>query len=454
MSKFLLVEDDPKIRANLLFLMRRQGIEMDWVEDGAKAYEMILHSSPELLLLDIALPGMSGLEISRKLAESGKLPPTIVISGEAGIAQAVECLQLGVYDFIEKPFSPERLIRSIENCLGHRRLLEKVGTLESKLRGEKPLLGNSPAMEELNRNFMRIAPTRGRVLIYGESGSGKELVANAIHRNSPRSGKPFIKINCAAIPANLIEDELFGHARGAFTDARNDKSGLFEDANGGTLFLDEIGDMDLSLQSRLLRVLEDGKVCRIGSRKEIQVDVRVIAATHRNLDEMVAAGQFRQDLFFRLNALPIAVPALRDRKQDLPLLTEYFVDGFCRENHMRTKKVAGEVHAYFEQLSWPGNVRELRNLCERLVILGGDPITLEHLPDREEQPAPMASPQEPYWSALMDLPLKDFRKECEKRYILRHLEQAEGNFAEAAKAMGLQRTYLYQKVQSLGIQTG
>ena len=295
MTTILVVEDDPKIRANLLFQLREKGYEPRAVEDAESALEILQEGSlaPDLLLSDVRLPGLSGVDLVRRLAGNDILPPTIIVSGEASISETVEAVKLGVHDFIEKPFSKERLFQSIRNTLENAALRREVADLRSELDGEQAILGESPGMVKLRELIARAAPTDARVLIRGESGTGKELVASALHRQSSRARGPFIKINCAAIPSHLIEDELFGHARGAFTDARNAKAGLFEEAHGGTLFLDEIGDMEYSLQSRLLRVLEDGRVRRIGETKDREVDVRVLAATHCDLEKAVQESEFR-----------------------------------------------------------------------------------------------------------------------------------------------------------------
>ncbi len=455
MTRLLIVEDDDKIRASLLLQLREEGYAPRAL---ASAEEALAHledpraTLPDLLLLDVRLRGMSGVELVRRLAEAKRFPPTIIISGEASISETVDALRLGIHDFIEKPFSRERLLQSIRNALEHHALKREVATLKADLRGEPAILGDSPAIEALRQRIARAAVTDARVLIVGESGTGKELVASALHRQSARSQAAFIKINCSAIPHHLVEDELFGHAKGAFTDAKATKPGLFEEADGGTLFLDEIGDMDLTMQSRLLRVLEDGRVRRVGETRDRQVDVRVLAATHRNLEEEVKAGRFRDDLYFRLAHLPIAVPSLRERREDITPLFNHFLEQFSRQHRTRPRQADPDLLPYLERYAWPGNVRELRNLCERLVVFGADPLTPDQLPSSffEPESAPetgllLAS------TALPIVPLRDFKAQCEREYIESVLRRVRWNFTAAARVLDVQRTYLHQKVKVLGI---
>ena len=449
----LIVEDDAKIRANLVFQLREAGFLPHAVESAEAALgHLAATRAPDLLLLDVRLPGMSGIDLVRQLVAEERLPSTIIVSGEASISETVDALRLGVHDFIEKPFSKERLLRSIANTLEHAALRRQVADLRSELDQRDAILGGSPQIEQLRERIARAAPTDARVLIRGESGTGKELVANALHRGSPRHDAPFIKINCAAIPSHLIEDELFGHAKGAFTDARNAKPGLFEEADGGTLFLDEIGDMDYQLQSRLLRVLEDGRVRRIGETRDREVDVRVIAATHCDLEAAVQAGDFREDLYFRLAHLPLEVPPLRQREGDLRLLFDHFIERFTARHRVRPRAIEPEVYEVVARYRWSGNVRELRNVCERLVIFGGDPITPEHLPSSLFSETPG---QETGLVRLGHNPphltLRDFKTQCEKEYIESVLQRTSWNVSAAARHLEIQRTYLHQKITQLGI---
>ena len=454
MTTILVVEDDPKIRANLLFQLREKGYEPRAVEDAESALEILQEGSlaPDLLLSDVRLPGLSGVDLVRRLAGNDILPPTIIVSGEASISETVEAVKLGVHDFIEKPFSKERLFQSIRNTLENAALRREVADLRSELDGEQAILGESPGMVKLRELIARAAPTDARVLIRGESGTGKELVASALHRQSSRARGPFIKINCAAIPSHLIEDELFGHARGAFTDARNAKAGLFEEAHGGTLFLDEIGDMEYSLQSRLLRVLEDGRVRRIGETKDREVDVRVLAATHCDLEKAVQESEFREDLYFRLAHLPLEVPPLRQRGSDVGMLFDHFVAAFLKRHRARPRKVEPQVYEQLQRYGWPGNVRELRNVCERLVVFGGDPITTDELPSAffTEIPA-LETGLVRLDERHPTLSLRDFKSQCEKEYIESVLRRTNWNVSAAARLLDIQRTYLHQKISNLGI---
>jgi DNA-binding NtrC family response regulator len=454
MTQLLIVEDDEKIRASLLLQLREEGFAPTSVNNAEEALALLEPARsplPDLLLLDVRMRGMSGVDLVRRLVELRRFPPTIIISGEASISETVEALRLGVHDFIEKPFTRERLLQSIRNALEREALRREVAALKADLGTEPEILGASPAIEELRQRIARAAPTDGRILILGESGTGKELVASALHRQSRRSHRPFIKINCAAIPSDLIEDELFGHARGAFTDAKTPKPGLFEEADGGTLFLDEIGDMEPSVQSRLLRVLEDGRVRRLGETRDRQVDVRVIAATHRNLEESARSGHFREDLYFRLAHLPIPVPALRERSEDIPILFHHFLERFTRQHRTRPRRVDSEVYPYLERYPWPGNVRELRNLCERLVVFGSDPVTPDQLPPGFfEQTPPPESGLLLLPASFPILPLRELKARVEREYVETVLQRTRWNVSAAARLLDVQRTYLHQKVRALG----
>jgi two-component system nitrogen regulation response regulator NtrX len=456
-TRVLVVEDDERLRTAMVRALRDDGYDVTSAVSLAegRAHMGDARSAPEALLLDIRLGAEeSGIDLVRELAREGRLPPTLVVSGEATIGETVEALRLGVFDFLEKPVSRERLLQTLRNALEQHRLKRRVVDLEARLGARRDLLGASPAMQTLREQIARVAPTEARVLILGESGTGKELVAEQIHVRSGRRDRPFVKLNCAAIPATLIEAELFGHARGAFTDARTARAGLFEEANGGTLFLDEIGDMDLAMQARLLRVLEDGRVRRLGESQERAVDVRVLAATHRDLDAAAREGRFRQDLYFRLAHVPLAVPALRERLEDVPSLFRHFVAAACARHRMRPKAVAEDVYPPLLDYAWPGNVRELRNVAERLVVLGSDPLSAEGLPADVFRKGRV---EESGWLRTMRLTgggivaFKDFKTESEREYVEAVLQRCGWNVAAAARALGMPRTYLHAKVVALGI---
>ncbi len=448
MQLVLVVEDDEKIAANIVLRLREEGlgaVACRTAEDALAHLRDPSRVQPDMLLADVRLPGMSGIDMIRELG--AVLPPAIIISGEASMAETLEAIRLGVHDFIDKPFSRERLIKSVRNCLEHAALRQQV----TALRADEQILGNSPAVAALRALIEKVAPTESRVLIRGESGTGKELVANSIHRLSGRASRPFIKLNCAAIPAHLIESELFGHARGAFTDAKTARRGLFEEADGGTLFLDEIGDMEPALQSRLLRVLEDGRVRRVGDSGDRTVNVRVLAATHRNLEELSREGKFREDLYFRLSTLPIDVPPLRERAGDVPLLFTAFLRQFCSRNKRVPLSVDVETLDLLTAYHWPGNVRELRNLAERLSVFGVDPVTIDQLPSALLAPRGAAESGIVRIGAGPLLPLRDFRTQCEKEYIEAVLQRTNWNISRAAQLLDIQRTYLHEKMAALGI---
>ena len=402
------------------------------------------------------MSGIEALERIRKDPETRRLP-VLMVSGHASVAEAVQAVQLGATDFFEKPLDRDRVLVTVRNALKTWQLQREVEQLRADVEHRYEMIGESPVMRSLFAQLEKVAPTSGRVLITGESGTGKELVARAIHRLSPRADGPFIKVNCAAIPAELIESELFGYERGAFTGAQGRKKGMFELANGGTLFLDEIGDMSASAQAKVLRALQSGEISRVGSEKAIAVDVRVLAATNKDLELEVKEGRFREDLYFRLNVVPILSPPLRDRQADVPLLAQGFLRDFCAENGLRAKPIDEEVLEALAERPWPGNVRELRNVVERMAILSGDRITLDDLPeegvlsqDRRESAPPSEMP------AMLDeagerLTLRDYRSRAEKEYILQTLDEVGWNISRAATILGVERTNLHKKMRSYGI---
>ncbi|MCB1052577.1 MAG: sigma-54-dependent Fis family transcriptional regulator [Acidobacteria bacterium] len=453
MALIWMIEDHKKIQAHMSAILREKGF-LTRAFDSVEDMEQVASTTvlPDLLLLDIRLPGKSGLDLVR--AWGNRLPPTLIISGEATLSEALESVRLGVLDFLEKPFSDERLICSVQNALEKIQLKDRVRQLEGLVQGKTQMIGQSEALERVRAQVAKVAPTQARVLITGESGCGKELVAALIHQSSPRANGPFVRINCAAIPSNLIEDELFGHVRGAFTDARTHKKGLFEEAHQGTLFLDEIGDMDLALQSRLLRVLEDGRVRPLGSNEEKRVDVRVLAATNRDLMKEAQAGKFREDLYYRLCTVPIHLPPLRERREDIPVLIEHFLSLGARTHHLRAKAVDPEVFPALQAYAWPGNIRELKNVCERLVIFGHDPIVVDDLPLEWRGAQPSESGGILRLSALKPMSLKAFKHRCEWEFLETMLRRMNWNYVAVAEALEINRSYLHQKITALGLRRG
>jgi two-component system, NtrC family, nitrogen regulation response regulator NtrX len=486
----LVVDDEKNIRRTLHMVLAGEGYQVSeaaTAEDGLKL--LSTPSKPvDLCIFDVKLPGMSGLEALERLRkdEATKDVPVIVISGHATVHDAVLAIKLGASDFFEKPLNRERVLVSVRNVLKAANLARRVEDLRQELEARYEMIGTSPVMQKLFAAIDKVAPTRASVLITGQSGTGKELISRAIHRLSPRKERAFVKVNCAAIPRELIESELFGHERGAFTGAQARKRGYFEQAHGGTIFLDEIGDMDLAAQAKVLRSLQNGEICRVGSESVIHVDVRVLAATNKDLEKEVAAGRFREDLFFRLNVFPIRSPSLKDRVEDIRLLAETFVASFTKENGLRPKTIDELVHKALMARSWPGNVRELKNVVERAAILSSeDAITIADLPeDPHENPfddesgegdegeaksavkAAGFSVEESGTSSKTPIPgtttlpsgqrmsLKEFREHSERHYIVETLRTLDWNISKAAIALGVERTNLHKKIRAYEIKRG
>jgi two-component system nitrogen regulation response regulator NtrX len=463
-TTILIVDDEKNIRRTVRMVLEGEGYSVDEASSGEEALARLPDIAPDVILLDVQLPGISGHEVMDKARaqdeEGGRSQPApvvIMISGHGTLADAVRATKAGAYDFLEKPLDRERLMVTLRNALERRAMAREVAGLRALAEGRFEMVGQSPVMAALYAQIAKVAPTRTRVLITGESGTGKELVARAIHRESPLRGRPFIKVNCAAIPPELIESELFGHERGAFTGAAARKKGLFELADGGTIFLDEIGDMSLPAQAKVLRVLQSGELSRVGSESTFKVDVRVLAATNRDLQAAVAAGQFREDLYFRLAVVPLRAPPLRERAQDIPLLCQAFVAQIARENGLREKSLAPEALEILSAYSWPGNVRELRNVVERLVILSEDSIGAGDLPEeivaevsRRNRPvAPLAAFDLP--AEAKNLPLRELRDLVERHYVRAKLDENDWNISRTAQVLGLERTNLHKKMRALGI---
>jgi DNA-binding NtrC family response regulator len=456
----LIVDDEKNIRRTVRMVLEGEGYGVEEASSGEEALARLPDIAPDVVLLDVQLPGISGLDMieTLKKREDSPDPAVIMISGHGTLADAVRATKAGAYDFLEKPLDRERLMVTLRNAVERRSMAREMAGLRALTEGRWEMVGKSAAMGALFSQIAKVAPTRTRVLITGESGTGKELIARAIHRESPLRERSFVKVNCAAIPSDLIESELFGHERGAFTGAAARRKGLFELADGGTIFLDEIGDMALPAQAKVLRVLQSGELSRVGSEGTLKVDVRVLAATNRDLQAVVAAGQFREDLYFRLAVVPLRAPALRDRAEDIPLLCRAFVQQIARENGLKEKPITPEALQILAGYTWPGNVRELRNVIERLVILSEESIGVGDLP--EEIVAEVARQKrtaQPDFSAVeipaeaRNLPLRELRDMVERQYIRSKLDENAWNISRTAQLLDIERTNLHKKMRALGI---
>ena len=444
-ASILIVDDESGIRESLGALLRDEGYEVEVTSTGEDCLEQIERRSFDLVLLDVWLPKTDGLATLEAIQARESAPVVIMISGHGNIETAVRATKLGAFDFVEKPLSLDKIVLVVRNALEYVRLESENRRLRAELEERHEILGNSVPMKALRQQIALTAPTNGRVLIYGESGTGKELVARALHASSLRNTMQFVELNCAAIPEELIESELFGHRKGSFTGASEDKVGKFQKADGGTLFLDEVGDMSLKTQSKVLRVLEEQRVERLGSNEPITVDVRVIAATNKKLEDEIGRNAFREDLFYRLNVIPFYVPALRERIEDMPILAAHFLAEFCEAYGKKPKEFTAPAMEVLLSYPWPGNVRELKNLVERLVIMSpAQKIEPHHLPPELFRGA-SKSPQKPYES------LQEARSAYEREFVLRKLEENRWNMTKAAEALGLERSHLYRKMRSLGI---
>src|SRR5262249_37240024 len=387
-SRILVIDDEAAIRDSLRMTLEYEGYEFVGAATGQEGLAMVERESPDLVLVDVKMPGMDGLEVLDRVRAMNEALPVVVISGHGTISTAVEATKKGAFDFIEKPFASERVLVSLRNALDQGRLRDENRSLKRAVEVRHQMIGDSPGLKQVMAAVGRAAPTNATVLIQGESGVGKELVARTIHRNSLRSRERFVQVNCAAIPQELIESELFGHEKGSFTGATEKQVGKFEQADRGTIFLDEVADMSAKTQAKVLRVLQEGEVERLGSARTIKVDVRVIAATNKNLEEEIEKGRFREDLYFRLAVIPIHVPPLRDRSDDIPPLVRHYMDYFARENNMRPKRISAGALELLQRYRWKGNIRELRNTVERMIIMtGGDTIDIADLPEMVRSPA-------------------------------------------------------------------
>ncbi len=450
MKSILVVDDDKEIRESLRMILQYAKYDTHFAEDGTSALSQLASFSFDLVLLDIKMSGMDGIEVLKKIRETDQETPVVMISGHATIETAVEATRIGAYDFLQKPLDKDKLLIVVRNATEKRRLLVENKQMKEKVEGRSVILGESQKIKDVLANIDRVAPTDARVLITGENGVGKELVAKAIHRQSKRKEKPLIEVNCAAIPNELIESELFGHEKGSFTGATNQRIGKFELADGGTIFLDEVGDMSMNAQAKVLRALEEGKIERVGGNKQIAVDTRVIAATNKNLPEAIKQGLFREDLYHRLNVIPIPVPPLRERRDDIPLLASAFAEELCQRYGMGTKKFSEETLQKMKNMDWPGNVRELRNIVERLLIMTPS-NTIE--PSALEQGA--SGPRTEFDDLLsLGGTFQDFKDRAEAAYIKKMLDEYHWNISKTAEALDIQRSHLYNKMKKFGMTRG
>jgi two-component system nitrogen regulation response regulator NtrX len=450
-SKVLVIDDEPDIQSTLKMILEYEGYRYLSALNGPDGIRMMDDEHPDVIFLDIKMPGMDGSEVFDFLKNRGLVTPVVMISGHASVSTAVDFIKRGAFDFLEKPLEREKLLVVLRNALDKKKLLEEYQELKLQVEEKFQMIGESDAMKRLRDAIGKAAPTNSTVLIRGESGTGKELIARAIYKNSARADKAFVKVNCAAIPEELIESELFGHEKGSFTGATDKKIGKFEQADGGTIFLDEIGDMSHRTQAKVLRVLEQGELEKVGGSRLVVVNVRVIAATNKNLEEEIEAGRFRDDLFFRLNVVPIYAPPLRDRVSDIPILVKHFADRYAIENNFPLKKFSQEVIDRFQSFSWKGNIRELRNVVERLMLMSaGEQVTV---PDLETNiPSMSVTKSRDLDVSLGELEtLKDFKETAEKLFLMEKLKQNNWNIAKTAKKIKTPRSNLYKKLEQYKI---
>jgi two-component system nitrogen regulation response regulator NtrX len=443
--RLLIVDDEAGVRAALTQLLEYEGYEVRGASSGAEGIAAYEQWRPHLVFLDVKMAGLDGLETLKRLRELDPSAIVVMISGHATIQNAVEATQLGAYDILEKPLDTDRILVTLRNAIGRIDLTEENERLKESIESRYEIVGRSFGIRALIDRIEKVAESNARVLVTGENGTGKELVARALHRRSARARKPFVEVNCAAIPGELIESELFGHMRGSFTGAVQDRAGKFEQADGGTLFLDEIGDMSLAAQAKVLRVLQDGEVTRIGGAKSRKVDVRVLAATNKRLDDEITAGRFREDLYYRLNVVPIHVPPLRDRREDIPLLVEHFLLQFARHDGVAPRGIDQAAIERLASLDWPGNVRELRNTIERLLILAPGPRVTAADVDRlvgARSAAPGGI------GALEECrTYEEFKVAAERAFLAAKLRQHDWNVAETARTLEMPRSNLYKKIE-------
>jgi two-component system nitrogen regulation response regulator NtrX len=451
--RILVIDDEAAIRDSMRMILEYEGYEFLGAATGEEGIALADRESVDLVFLDIKMPGMDGLEVLARLKTVAEPLPVVMISGHGTVATAVEATKLGAFDFIEKPLATERILLAIRNALGFSRLRDENQNLAKAVDLRHDMVGSSPVLRDVIEAVRRAAPTNATVLIRGESGVGKELVARMIHKNSLRARERFVQVNCAAIPDDLIESELFGHEKGSFTGATDKQVGKFELADRGTIFLDEVGDMSMKTQAKVLRVLQEGEVERLGSSRTLKVDVRVIAATNKELEQEIEKGLFREDLFFRLSVIPIFVPALRARSDDIPALVRHFADQFTRENNFRAKRFTAEAVAALQRGRWKGNVRELRNAIERVIIMTpGEVVDAADLPESvRAEPQAAVAPED-----RGDQPgtLREFKENAERAFLIQKLRENDWNISKTAETIGTPRSNLYKKLEQYNIRQG
>jgi two-component system nitrogen regulation response regulator NtrX len=451
-TRVLVIDDEAGIRDHMRMILEYEGYEClvaALADEGIATFE---RETPDVVFLDVKMPGMDGIEALKKLREINDQVPIVMISGHASIQTAVEATKLGAFDFIEKPFGTERVLVTIRNAVAQRSLKEENQTLVKALDVRYEMVGSSPALKKVHESIKRASPTNATVLILGESGVGKELVARAIHRNSLRAKERFVQVNCAAIPEELIESELFGHEKGSFTGATEKQIGKFEQGDRGTIFLDEVGDMSPKTQAKVLRVLQEGEVERLGSAKTIKVDVRVIAATNKNLEEEIEKGTFREDLYFRLSVIPIQLPPLRERTDDIPALVTHFTELLSRENNRKPPRFTAQALEFLKQQRWKGNIRELRNTVERLIIMADDRVDVEDLKDLVRlEPRVAAADNTDQRGTARPGTLREHKELEERRFLVEALRANGWNISKTAEVIDTPRSNLYKKLEQYNI---
>jgi two-component system nitrogen regulation response regulator NtrX len=450
MKTVLIVDDDKSVRESIRQILEYEKYDARLAEDGPSALSQIASSVFDLVLLDIKMPGVDGIQVLQRMKQMQPELQVVMISGHGTIETAVDATKRGAFDFLSKPLDREKLLITVRNAIDQKRLLSDFKAMKEKVEGKDVILGESPKIKEVLSIIERVAPTDARVLITGENGVGKELVAKAIHRHSRRHDKPLVEVNCAAIPNELIESELFGHEKGSFTGATNQRIGKFELADGATIFLDEIGDMSLNAQAKVLRALEEGKIERVGGNKQIPVDVRVVAATNKNVADAIKRGAFREDLYHRLNVIPLHVPPLRERREDISLLANAFAEEICLRNGMPRKRITEAALRKLQAMEWSGNVRELRNIVERFVIMtSGNTIDADQI-------EPGATGVKKEFDDLLSLggTFQDFKDRAEAAFIKKQLDANGWNISRTAEALSIQRSHLYNKMKKFGLARG